>query len=285
MSKGPGEIQQWIMGELHSTDRAVSTAQLNQLLASERDGTPGRKRRPKDRARSLRNSLTRALRTLERAGEIKRDTLGNWTPTRPNPARVKIESERVATAYHEAGHAVIGRARRLPIALATINPRGRKAGYVTGITDRAEPIGEVWRWDAEAEKIHRTKHAAHLDAYGNAVPPREPPTVERCEAEILMCIAGPLADALHTHGDASRWREEASSSDMANARLWRERLGEKAREWPDYERETAKLVRKFWSMIEAVAKALLKRDFVSGYDIDTICTRVARGDVRRQHLK
>lgn len=80
----------------------------------------------KDRSRSLRNSLTRALRGLAKAGEAARNDIGEWVATGGEPTG----SDRAATAHHEAGHAVIGLAVQLPVAFACITPEGRKGGYV-----------------------------------------------------------------------------------------------------------------------------------------------------------
>lgn len=94
-----------------------------------------------------------------------------------------------------------------------------------------------------------------------------------------MCIAGPMA---HTKFLAETdWRQHASPSDMRIARRHRGKLGDAAKSWEQYEKETAALVNKHWPMIEAVAARLMKVDFLSAYDIDSICQRV----VRRQHLK
>jgi hypothetical protein len=67
---------------------------------------------------------------------------------------------------------------------------------------------------------------------------------------------------------------------MRTARHHRRALGDTAKSRKDYEREAAALVDKYWSMIEAVADRLMKVDFISGDEVDSICGRVAR----RQHF-
>src|SRR5205814_1712979 len=83
------------------------------------------------------------------------------------------------------------------------------------------------------------------------------------------------------------WRPNASGTpgDMGNMRYSRRNLGDKAKSWPEYEREALALVRAQWHMIEAVAAALLKNDLLSGFDLDNILRRTARHVVYRQHLK
>lgn len=258
----------------------MSTAELHHEFMEEDASTirPRGKRKPKDRSRSARNSLARALRHLEATGEIRRDSIDRqWYPTEePGP-----DPELKATAYHETGHAVIGLAKQRPVGFATITPKGRAAGYVTGVTDRPNAIGEIYTLDRRTRKYIRIKiDSAHLDPFGNPVRPRVRTAAEHT-AEILMSIAGPMAQAELIDRDGTQWRQYASSPDMSIARHHRRELGDAAKSWEHYEQETLTLVRKFWPMIEAVAARLLKEKFLSGYDIDNICRRV----VRRQHLK
>jgi hypothetical protein len=48
----------------------------------------------------------------------------------------------------------------------------------------------------------------------------------------------------------------------------------------EYEQETAVLVERHWPMIEAVANALLQKRVLSGYEIDNICQRVRRHELK-----
>jgi hypothetical protein len=52
----------------------------------------------------------------------------------------------------------------------------------------------------------------------------------------------------------------------------------------EYVAECKTLVTKHWPMIEAVANRLLKEEVIGGSEVYTICERVARHVVRRQHL-
>jgi hypothetical protein len=129
---------------------------------------------------------------------------------------------------------------------------------------------------------HREIVSTDLDAFGNSPHKREWGPKE-CRAEILLCIAGGMAEAVHLRyaDPLTAWRELASPADMHGARLGRSKLGEEVKTWPEYTSECLELVRRHWLMIEALADALLKKETLNGYDVDSICQRVAR----RQHLK
>ena len=188
----------------------------------------------------------------------------------------RVGGDRRDTAYHEAGHAVIGLAVQLPIAYACIEP-DRRSGHVSNVR-APSPVGYVYKRHGKGTRLDTKSNAATHDAFGNPVRKREP-APEECHAEVVMCIAGPMADAkLQGHTD---WRSKASSSDMSIARSYKGKLGDAAKSWEQYEEETAALVDKHWPLIEAVAACLMKVDFVGASEIDSICCRV----VRRQHLK
>jgi hypothetical protein len=290
-------MQEWIVTALRWHDVPMTTTALHAELMNERSYE--RKRRGvKDRERSARNSLARALRGLTAAGTIRCEH-GQWSLTAPHPADVEREKEekrrRTAIAYHEAGHAVIGRSRQLPVGFATIKQRGRFGGYVTGIHDRPDAVGLITkRVRKQGHYKSRGKivtypymdyeHVADLgnvDAFGNSLPKRRPISTAEHEAEILMCIAGGMAEAKHKGVDPTTWREFASPADMSIARDHMRPLGTKARSWEDYARETLALIREHWQMIEKVAADLLEHETLSGFDIDDICCKV----VRQQHLK
>jgi hypothetical protein len=204
--------------------------------------------------------LERKLRNLTEKAERKKFHL--------DPAKRKH------TAVHEAGHAVIGLARQLPIALAVSVPSGRaQTGYVSSAHETTYRVGRAYRLIGGQYKATMTPKAAQLDAFGN--PPRKiEQTPEEHRAEILVCFAGPMAEAkLRNQED---WRSLASGSDMRIAQHHRGELGEAARPWEEYEREAAALVDKFWPMIEAVAARLMKVEYLRGSEVDDICGRVAR---------
>jgi hypothetical protein len=305
MSRGPGELQRWILDTLKISASALSAADLRNEWGW-RDSFNKRTRetlsakvlkrfQPASPSRSLRMSMGRALRNLEAAGEIKRDERGNWYPAKDWSARDEAKSEDARRAYHEAGHAVIARSKQLPVGFATIKQKGRMGGYVTGIHDRPNAVGLITkrvvkqgRYKSQG-KIHTYNYMDYedvadlhnVDAFGNPLPTRRMVTTTEHEAEILMCIAGGMAEAEHKGDDPMTWRKRASSADMSIARHHRELIGNKARPWEEYERETLALIREHWSMIEAVAAELLKHETLSGFDIDDVCCKV----VRRQHLK
>ena len=180
-------------------------------------------------------------------------------------------AQRKDTAYHEAGHAVIGLAVQLPVACAVSVPSGRvRVGHVGMAYGRTRAIGRGYRIVGGEYKATVGPKAAELDAFGN--PPRKTErTPGEHRAEIVMCFAGPMAEAKLRNQD---WRGLASSSDMSIARHHRGELGDAAESWEEYEQEAAALVDKRWPMIEAVAARLTK--VVSGSEVDDICGRVAR---------
>jgi hypothetical protein len=186
--------------------------------------------------------------------------------------------ERTHAAYHEAGHAVIGLAVQLPLAYAVSVPAGRKrTAHVAMAHRRNSAVGRGYRIiDGAFKPTVRPKTAA-LDAFGNPLPKVER-TPEEHRAEIVMCFAGPMAEAKLRN---QAWRSLASSSDMSIARHHRGELGEAAQSWEEYEGEAWALVDKYWPMIEAVASRLMKVDWISGSEVDDICGRVAR----QQHFK
>lgn len=197
--------------------------------------------------------------------------------------RRRADPQRKETAYHEAGHAVIGLAVQLPVALAVSVPIGRsRVGHVQMVHQKTYSIGPGFRLVGDKYKKTVPPKAAELDAFGNE-PRKVEWTPEQHRAEIVMCFAGPMAEARlrNRDGDDRPWQILASSSDMWIARHHRGELGEAAKPWEDYEREAAALVDKYWPMIEAVAERLMKVDYVTGHEVDAICARVAR----QEHAK
>lgn len=179
-------------------------------------------------------------------------------------------AKRKLTAYHEAGHAVIGLAVQLPIAYACSVPSGRKSvGHVDTEHRSTWSLGPGWSF-----KTTVPAKARGLDAFGN-VPRKIKRTPAEHRAEILMCFAGGMAEA-RLLGDAPSWREKASSADLQIARFHRGELRNQAAPWDQYERETAALVARYWPMIEAVASRLMQVEWISGREVDDICGRVAR---------
>jgi hypothetical protein len=221
-------------------------------------------------------SMGRALRQLEAAGRIKRNKSGDWYPAKDWTARDNAERERAATAYHEAGHAVIGLALQLPVAFVTIKPRPTYLGHVSYAPEHHD-VGKVYA----RGKYHKPiVDMSGQDAFGNPVSERN----NDWHGGTVMSIAGGMAQA-EFEKDGNGWREHGSSSDKRNIAFYRRKLGDKALSIEEYEAECEKLVKQHWSLIEAVAARLLKEETLSGSDVYSICWRIARKVVRRQHLK
>jgi hypothetical protein len=227
--------------------------------------------------RPVRISMDRALRGLVAAGKIKRNADGLWEPKGKWGARRAYEEERTKTAFHEAGHAVIGLAVGFDVGAAIIDKDHR--GKVTepgsgdgGVVASGRYAGSIGYYMRGRKVID-----SDLDAFGNKRE-RPEPTPEEHHGEVIMCIAGGMAEAkLLTRAD---WRSLASSGDMNIARRHRKKLGDAAKAWAEYERATAGLVERYWPMIQAVANALLQKRGLSGYDIDNICRRVRRHELK-----
>jgi Peptidase family M41 len=284
MSRGPGKMQAFIMETLRMSRTSKSASfllerhQLEKYEASKHHtfeawkkawSTPARRR-------SVRMSMGRALRQLEAAGQIKRDGDGNWYPSKDWVARDSAERERASTAYHEAGHAVIGLALKMPIAFVTIKPRATYLGHVSQ-SPIHHSVGEVYARGSYRKPI---ADASKQDAFGNPVSEH----TTDWHADVVMSIAGGMAQAEFSK-DGSAWRELASSSDKRSVAFARRKLGDKARSIEEYEAECDKLIKQHWPLIEAVAEKLLKEETLSGVDVYGICWRVAQNVVRRQHLK
>jgi hypothetical protein len=112
MSRGLGAMQQWIDLELSSYSKGRTVAEMHrQYLLEEEYQEENKHSGAKDHARAVRNSMTRALRRLEKLGKARRDD-GVWRSIEAIEANRVIEAaakEKLReTAYHEAGHAVIG---------------------------------------------------------------------------------------------------------------------------------------------------------------------------------
>ena len=68
-----------------------------------------------------------------------------------------------ATAYHEAGHAVIGRVLTMQCGDVSIEADGTSAGY--SITNDAYEIADIWDFEAQGSpsciSLYRTHHDLH----------------------------------------------------------------------------------------------------------------------------
>jgi hypothetical protein len=291
MSRGLGSMQNWLVLYLGAKPESIGRLHKKFMMQFDRTGaglliarTEFPDRGGKDRARSLRHSMTRALRQMEKLGKVKRNEDGLWFSPQSAEAEAEhkedIKQERRKTAYHEAGHAVIGLASGLPVGIAVARDHDRRGGgYVSDGAQTTGSLGWTYKYNRRGKRqfvtdIDETK----LDAFGNPVRERVWTDQER-HAEVVMCIAGGMAQATFL-GAIEGWRECASSADIAIARRHMGKLGGKAKSWEQYVEDTAALVNKYWKMIEAVAARLTQVEFLDGRQIDNICQRV----VRRQHL-
>jgi len=282
MSRGPGKMQALIMDALRTSRGPRSAASLRQCHAWEiwdPDSDPGFEVwNTAARRRSIRMSMGRALRQLEAAGQIKRDKEGNWYPSKDWMGRDIAERERMRVAHHEAGHAVVGLALKMPIAFVTVKPKARYAGYVSQAPTH-HSLGEVYARGSYSKPI---ADASKQDAFGNPVSERD----YDWHADIVMTIAGGMAEAELLKEDVRIWRKlEGTSTDRRLVAFARGKLGDKARSIEEYEAECEKLIKQHWPLIEAVAAKLLKEETLSGSDVYDVCLRTARNVVRRQHLK
>jgi hypothetical protein len=275
MSHGFGTMQDWLVTTLYCHPRGKTVGALHREYLKE---TADEESSAEDRARSVRNSMTRALRGLEKLGKVKRGEDGLWLST--ETIVVANAYWRKATAYHEAGHAVIGLAVGLPVAFACITQDDRRrSGYVSKFRPPSS-VGYLYKMSGKGKRLDTRSKAAALDAFGNPVRKHEP-TSEEHHGEVLMCIAGGMAEAKLLGEPSEDWRRLASSLDKSIASGHRGRLGGAAKSWEEYENDTAALVNEHWAKIGAVAARLMEVDVVGASEIDRICQRV----VRRQHLK
>src|SRR5262245_48923181 len=217
MSRGPGKLQRWIVDALQISSAPVSTAELrddyaSELWASDTSESEFDVWNTAARRRSVRMSMGRALRQLEAAGQIKRDKAGEWYPSKDWIGRDSAKRQRSSTAYHEAGHAVIGLALKLPIALVTIKPRAAYLGHVT-YAPELHSVGEVYA----RGKYHKPiVDMSGQDAFGNPVSERN----DDWHSRTVMSIAGGMAQA-EFEKDGNGWREHGSSSDKRNIAFYR----------------------------------------------------------------
>jgi hypothetical protein len=290
MSRGPGKLQTSILAGLRGSREPMSTAALRrdyefEIWEPKTDPEFEIWNTPK-RRRSVHISIGRALRQLEAAGQIKRNEAGDWYPAKDWSGRDAAQRQRTSTAYHEAGHAVIGLALKLPIAFVTIKPRAYSGGHVSQAPVH-HGVGEVYaRASRSMEMSSYCKPIADMsdqDAFGNKVetPDR---SEEYWHSDIVMSIAGGMAEAEFMK-DGSPWHELGSAGDKRCIAFARRKLGDKAGSLEEYEAECAKLVKQHWPMIEAVAAKLLKEETLSGNDVYSTCWRASRNVVRRQHLR
>jgi hypothetical protein len=279
MSKGRGRVQEWVMLHLEVCPESGTIGEMAYHFCAENEIK-------RSNQRSARHSLTRALRNLEKAGLIRRMCVPRQnTFLLTKPPKPEADEHRLHTSYHESGHAVIARARQLPISVVTAVPKGRVGGYVAPVHE-PRSVGHGYRYDKRRQQWLKTTNDPELDWAGNKLPPRREVSQHEHESEVLMCIAGGMADAMHSAPKDPeawrRWEREASGSDIRIARDHRGQI-ESPKTWEEYAAQTHELLLRFWPMVEAIANALMKRDFLTAGDVDKICTGVVRRQPRTFH--
>lgn len=86
-------------------------------------------------------------------------------------------------------------------------------------------------------------------------------------------LAGGIAEAI-LRDEPGEWKKFSSPT------YQREELGRSAKSWEIYTDETHALIRKYWAMIEAVAKALKEKGYLHAQQVESICNRLARRQLK-----
>ncbi len=154
-------------------------------------------------------------------------------------------SDRVETAYHEAGHAVIGLVHGITFERVTIVPDAESLGHVAPATP-AEPATR-----AELDRL--------------------------IDGNVCTTLAGPIAAAVYARRPLGKWYANGGAGDFGRARrLAATRCDGDAEEIGRYlrwlEARTHRLVSYRWGPIMAVAAALLQYGTLTG----AACERVVR---------
>ena len=233
MSRGHGWLERAILDVLPETTSCTAERIRQSLVPSWRRGV---NKNNAERARillSLRSSINRALRALERDGAIKRATVEIDGVRFPAWRRATLAKRRREVAFHEAGHAVIGRVLKRGVQFVTIEPKGATLGRVN------------------RSPGHRTDHLAEINVSMAG---------EVAEAE----FSGRTIDWRH---DGCRADVRLIKSSMRCG------FDDNANSWASLEARTRALVRKHWPAIRAMAEHLLKYKTLLRSDIADICAK------------
>jgi hypothetical protein len=128
MSRGHGKMELYVLATL-TYWQECSPAVIASLHPKAERRLP---------SRSVRSSINRALHKLEMAGKIQRIEHEGFLGWRLD----EEPGERMRTAYHEAGHAVVGRLLSIPIIYVTIKPSENSVGHV-----RHAPLNQNFEHD------------------------------------------------------------------------------------------------------------------------------------------
>ncbi len=278
MSRGLGKLQREILGSLqHSKEPMTLTEIIEEQAAPLSWGYDNKTAKTKRKRRSIASSVARAMRGLVKADLVRTNSDGAFYPV-DWPRRKQMEEWTDRTAYHEAGHAVVGLAYQLPVTAAIAKPDG--GGGSVYHRHSAQEVGKMHRWNRRKWDFDLIYDASGVDAFGNPVEKVEMTEAQR-HGDVVMCIAGGMAEIIGFGGEPSEWKKKASSADIDIARHQRRKLGDKAKSWEQYEVACLAKLQQFWPMVEAVAERLKKDQMLPVNEIESICRRVAR----RQHLK
>jgi len=202
----------------------------------------------------------RALETLTRrkalitAAKI-RETMRRAPPRRTEvmsrkQRRITTYQQRMGTAYHEAGHAVIGRVLTLPCGGANI--KRNYAEMTAGYSITPDPYACEWEWEKRG-KVRGNKAIWH--------------------ARIITLMAGAEAEKILL-GQAPEMIGDGDD------RHWIGLMLEEVASAPNWERYEARLraitgmlVRRHRLLIRRVAKALLAKRVLSANQIDALTGR------------
>ena len=152
----------------------------------------------------------------------------------------------IATAYHEAGHAVISR-------LTTPRISVRRVSIIAD--ERQGTLGHV---------LHRKPHKSFQpDAVVT------PSTRERLEANIIATLAGDIAERKFTGRKTNGWcRDFDAACSLASCMVSGERELEAYINWQGIRTEAMLDFPPFWGCVEVVAERLLTQQRLTCKDVE-----------------
>lgn len=206
-------------------------------------------------------------------------------------------TRRECTAYHEAGHVVVGVLLRWAIREVSIVACGNTLGHVR------HPRSAVDYWSAEeiASQRSRPEMSGTAPLMGNAL--SQAPNLAalrrtRARIDIAVRLAGPLAERLFT----GRWNVHCGAVDRFQVQDLASQLASDLCTTPNRiivceGLRSSRLLTANWCRVKAVAGALLQHDRLTGREVRAIVKRafptvleaarsenLSAGGLRRQAL-